>query len=197
MIGILYAKALLLNKRYKECSDLLSKINILPFEGATIGRELYHEAELMQAIEKIHAKNYTAALTFITDAKKWPQNLGVGKPYPENLDERLEDWMGYLCYEQMGKKKEAQESLQKVVQFKPKTENTVSNFFPANDLVTAWAMEKLDGRPKAEEWLNGQAKLYPDNKIIQWCKHTFEDKQPVKIDINDSGVRLVERLMLK
>jgi tetratricopeptide (TPR) repeat protein len=197
MIGMLYAKALLLNKHYKECSDLLSKIDILPFEGATIGRELYHEAELMQAIEKIHAKNYTAALTFITDAEKWPQNLGVGKPYSENLDERLEDWMSYLCYEQIGKKKEAQEFLQKVVQFKPKIENTVSNFLPANDLVTAWTMEKLDGRSKAEEWLNEQVRLYPDNKIIEWCKQTFENKQPVQTDINDSGVRLLERLMLK
>jgi tetratricopeptide (TPR) repeat protein len=197
VIGILYAKTLLLNKHYKECSDLLSKIDILPFEGATIGRELYHEAELMQAIEQIHAKNYTSALAFINDAKKWPLNLGVGKPYPENLDERLEDWMSYLCYEQLGKKEEAQESLQKVVQFKPKIENTVSNSLPANDLVTAWAMEKLDGRPKAAEWLNEQVKLYPGNKIIQWCKQTFEDKQPVKTEINDPGIRLVERLMLK
>ncbi|MDB5144096.1 MAG: hypothetical protein JWQ66_2809, partial [Mucilaginibacter sp.] len=105
MMGMLYAKTLLLTKRYKECSDLLSKINILPFEGATIGRELYHEAELMQAIEKIHSKNYAAALIIINEAKKWPQNLGVGKPYKENLDERLEDWMSYLCYQQMGKKK--------------------------------------------------------------------------------------------
>jgi tetratricopeptide (TPR) repeat protein len=193
----LYAKTLLLNKRYKECSDLLSKINILPFEGATIGRELYHEAELMQAIEKIHSENYAAALIFINDAKKWPLNLGVGKPYQENIDERLEDWMSYLCYQQMGKKKEAQGSLQEIIQFKPKIENTVSNFLPANDLVTLWAMEKLDGRAKAEGWLNEQVKLYPDNKIIGWCKQTFEDKQPVKTDINDSGVRLLERLMLK
>lgn len=120
--------------------------------------------------------------------------IGLGS---ENLDERLENWMGYLCYEQIGKKKEAQESLQKVVKFKPKTENTVINFSPANDLVTAWAMEKLDGKSKAEEWLIEQTKLYPDNKIVQWCEQVFEGKQPAKTDINDSGVRLVERLMLK
>ncbi len=195
IIGMLYAKTLLLNKRYKACSELLSRINILPFEGATIGRELYHEAELMQAIEKIQNKKYANALVFINDAKKWPLNLGVGKPYPENIDERLEDWMDYLCYQQSGEKEKSQGSLQKIIKFKPKIENTVSNFLPANDLVTAWAMEKLNGKTEAVEWLNARVKQYPDNKILVWCKQVFENEQSGKIDPDDPGVRLLDRLM--
>jgi tetratricopeptide (TPR) repeat protein len=62
IVGMLYAKILLLNKRYSECGKLLSHIDILPFEGATIGRELYRETELMQAVQKIEAKNYKTAL---------------------------------------------------------------------------------------------------------------------------------------
>jgi tetratricopeptide (TPR) repeat protein len=192
---MLYAKVLLLNKRYKECSELLSKINILPFEGATIGRELYREAELMQAIEQMKNKNYAGALAIINEAKKWPLNLGVGKPYPENLDERLEDWMSYLCYQQTDQKKSAQAYLQKVIQFKPKTENTVSNFIAANNLVTARAIEKLNGKAKATEWLNGEVKQYPDNKILQWCKQVFENEHLQKADRTDSGIRLLEHLM--
>ena len=195
IIGMLYAKVLLLNKRYKECSELLSKINILPFEGATIGRELYREAELMQAIEQMKNENYAGALAIINEAKKWPINLGVGKPYPENLDERLEDWMSYLCYQQTDQKKSAQAYLQKVIQFKPKTENTVSNFIAANNLVTARAIEKLNGKAKATEWLNGEVKQYPDNKILQWCKQVFENEHLQKADTTDSGVRLLEHLM--
>lgn len=195
IMGMLYAKVLLLNKRYKGCSELLSQINILPFEGATVGRELYREAELMQAIEKMKNKNYTKALLFINDAKKWSQNLGVGKPYHEDLDERLEDWMSYLCYQQIGKKKEAQESLQQIIQFKPKIENTVSNFSPANHLVTVWAMEKLGRKKEAVEWQNAQIKQYPDNKILEWCKQVFENEQPSKADTKDTGVRLLEQLM--
>ena len=49
---MLYAKTLLLNRRYSDCSRLLDGIDILPFEGATEGRELYHEAKLMQALEE-------------------------------------------------------------------------------------------------------------------------------------------------
>jgi predicted Zn-dependent protease len=174
IIGMLYAKTLLLNKRYSECGKLLSRIDILPFEGATIGRELYRETELMQAVEKLKAKNYQAALNYITDAKKWPANLGVGKPYPENIDERLEDWMSYLCYTKIG--------------------NTVSNFLSANHLVTAWAIEKLDGNTAAINWLNAEIQKYPEDKVIKWCKEVYENKIFKESDVSDAGIRILERL---
>jgi len=194
IMGMLYAKALLLNKRYAECGELLSKINILPFEGATIGRELYREAELMQAIDNIQAQKYSDALTFISDAKQWPENLGVGKPYADNLDDRLEDWLSYLCYERSGKNKEAQDCLQTIIRFKPIIENTVSDFLPANDLVTAWAIQKLQGKAAAIAWLNAQVKQYPDDKIVLWSKQVFENEL-VKADTTDAGVMILERLM--
>ena len=50
IMGMLYAKTLLLNKKFKESDAMLTKLNIIPFEGATEGRELYREAKLMQAI---------------------------------------------------------------------------------------------------------------------------------------------------
>jgi len=194
IMGILNAKVLLLNKRYKDCTDLLTKINILPFEGATIGRELFHEAELMQAIDNMSVKRYSVALTYIDAAKQWPENLGVGKPYAENLDERLEDWMTYLCYQQTGKTARATALLQKITAFKPKIENTVIDFLPANDLVTAWAIEKLSGKQKAAAWLDGQVKQFADNQIIIWCKQVFEHKESSAI-INDPEVRVLQRLM--
>jgi len=195
IIGILYAKVLLLNKRYKDCTDLLIKINILPFEGATIGRELYHEAELMQAIDNMSSKKYATALAYINDAKKWPQNLGVGKPYAENIDARLEDWMTYLCYMQTGKTKEAAALLHKITTFNPKIENTVIDFLPANDLVSAWAIEKLNGKQKAAGWLNAQVKQFPDNDIVAWCKKVFDSKAAANAIINDPEVRVLQRLM--
>jgi tetratricopeptide (TPR) repeat protein len=195
IIGILYAKTLLLNKRYHECGILLSHLDILPFEGATIGRELYRETELMQAVQKMGSKNYSSALNFINEAKKWPVNLGVGKPYAENLDERLEDWMSYQCYLKMDKNDEAMQYLQKIITFNPKTENTVSNFLPANHLVTAWAIVKQAGRDKALAWLNEETKQYPDDLVLQWCKQVFAGSQPHQTDISDSGIRILESLM--
>jgi len=31
--------------------------------------------------------------SLIDTARQWPENLGSGKPYPENADEHLEDWL--------------------------------------------------------------------------------------------------------
>lgn len=196
LMGMLYAKTLLLNKKYAAADAFLTKLEILPFEGATAGRQLYHEAKLMQALAEIKNKQYKKALQFIADAKSWPQNLGVGKPYEEDIDERLENWLDYLCYTNLGNNEKATKSVQKIVAFKPKLDNTVLNFLPANQLVSAWAIEKTSSAQKAQEWLQSQAKLYPDNKIVQWSLLVYT-KQPSDIltaDEKDGEVRIIEKL---
>ncbi|MEJ7587999.1 MAG: hypothetical protein WKI04_10610 [Ferruginibacter sp.] len=50
VMGMLFAKTLLLSKKYTSSDALLSNLKILPFEGGTEGRQLYHEAKLMQAV---------------------------------------------------------------------------------------------------------------------------------------------------
>jgi hypothetical protein len=39
-MGMLYAKTLLLNKNYAAADAFLTKLKILPFEGATIGKAI-------------------------------------------------------------------------------------------------------------------------------------------------------------
>lgn len=149
----------------------------------------------MLAIEKLRSNNYTGALTLTADAKLWPLNLGAGKPYPENIDERAEDWLTYLCYTKQGKDAEARKYLQKIIAFTPKTDNTVKNFLPANSLVTAWAMEKLDSKAAATAWLDSQVKQYPDNDIMQWCQQVFEKGSAEKADTSDTIVRILQQIM--
>jgi tetratricopeptide (TPR) repeat protein len=196
IMGMLYAKTLLLTKKYTVADVFLTQLKILPFEGATIGRQLYHEAKLMQAVTEMKNKQYKKALQFIVEAKLWPENLGVGKPYDENIDERLENWLNYMCYTSLGDKTTANESLQKIIAFSPKVDNTVVNFLPANQLVSAWAIEKISTAKKAEEWLHTQANIYPSNKIIQWCLQTYTKNQSVSLteDEKDGEVRILEKL---
>jgi tetratricopeptide (TPR) repeat protein len=197
IMGMLYAKTLLLNKKYAAADALLTKLQILPFEGATEGRQLYHEAKLMQAVMEIKNKQYKKALQFIAAAKLWPQNLGVGKPYQEDIDERLEDWLDYTCFTSLGNNAAASQSLQKITAFFPKVENTVRNFLPANHLVTAWAIEKSSSLAKAEEWLKAQSSLYPDNKIINWAVQVFGNQMASQLNEEDKNgeVRILEQLM--
>lgn len=196
LMGMLYAKTLLLNKKYAAADAFLTQLKILPFEGATAGRQLYHEAKLMQALAEMKNKQYKKALQLILDAKLWPENLGVGKPYGEDIDERLENWLNYQCYTSLGDADKAKSALQNIIAFNPKVDNTVMNFLPANQLITAWAIEKTSSAQKAEEWLQKQARLYPDNKIVQWTFETYRKKQSniLTEEEKDGEVRIIEKL---
>ena len=129
IMGMLYAKTLLLNQKYRESDAVLSRLEIIPFEGATEGRQMYREAKLMQAIREMRNKNFSKALLFINEAKLWPENLGEGKPYDKDIDERLENWMSYSCYHKMGDMKQANLALQNILGFDLQTDNTLSNIY--------------------------------------------------------------------
>jgi tetratricopeptide (TPR) repeat protein len=211
IMGMLYAKALLLNKRYRDADVMLSKLHIIPFEGATEGRVLYREAKLMQAVEALGRKydrgaasgrkddrgatssrqDYERAAKYIAAARLWPENLGVGKPYDDEIDGRLEDWMEYVA--RGGK---SGELLDRILAFKPRVDNTVRNFIPSNALVTAWAMEKKQGRDQAIIWLDEQAAAFPAfGDVLRWCKTAFENGRAVQFSGVDANVDILSALM--
>jgi tetratricopeptide (TPR) repeat protein len=186
----------LLNKKYAACDALLTKIDIIPFEGATDGRGLYHEAKLMQAVDAMKKKQYKTALNFIKAAKIWPVNLGVGKPYQQDIDERLEDWLTYLCYTKQNNTALAQQALQKLIAFTPKIDNTVRNFLPANNLISAWAYDALQNHAAAEQLLNQWQQKEPSNAIFNWCKTQYETPGKVVNDnIKNESVRIINALL--
>jgi tetratricopeptide (TPR) repeat protein len=193
IMGMLYAKTLLLNKRYKDADAMLAKLHIIPFEGATEGRALYREAKLMQAVEAIRGKDHKTAAKYIAAARLWPENLGVGKPYDNDIDSRLEDWMEYIS----GGSKSG-ELLDRILSFSPRVDNTVRNFIPSNALVTARAMEKKQGKNGAIAWMDEQIAAFPAHaKVLQWCKDMFINGHATELaeEEKDANVRILERLM--
>ncbi len=189
IMGMLYAKTLLLNGKYKESDAVLKKLNIIPFEGATEGRELYREAKLMQAIGEMQKKNYNAALKFINESKLWPPNLGVGKPYDEDIDTRLEDWMTYLIYDRTKKTGPAKSALEKIDKVKNDNPQPVQ-------LVSAWSMEKQGQKDEAVRWLDQLIQKYPQNKMMLWVKSTFLKQAGDSIEENEKNAttRLLEKI---
>jgi tetratricopeptide (TPR) repeat protein len=107
ILGMLHAKALLLNQRYADADDALAKLNVLPYEGATEGRALYREAQLMLGAADARAGKWAEAARRVAAAREWPEHLGAGKPYAENVDERLEDQLQAVCLERLGRVAEA------------------------------------------------------------------------------------------
>ena len=107
MLGMEYAKALIDSRQYQDALDVLDRLVVLPYENASEGRELYEKAHLMLAGANIRGRKYEQALDHVTKSKEWPEHLGVGKPY--DADERLQDFMEFLCKVKLGKAAKAPE----------------------------------------------------------------------------------------
>lgn len=114
IIGMELTKMLIRNNEYEEADQLLSTLNVLPFEGATDARRLYRETKLMLSHLALEAGDFSQALEKIEESEEWPARLGVGKPFPELIDESLENFMRFLIHKKSGEKEESQGNLRKV-----------------------------------------------------------------------------------
>ena len=112
---LLRAAAYMTNDRYEEAFEFLRTAVFLPAEGSLLGRDLYFQAAIKIAVDRYQSKKYQEALDWCNKARLWPENLGSGKPYPEYCDERLEDWISYLCLSKLGKRDQAVSLLDKII----------------------------------------------------------------------------------
>lgn len=175
-LGLLHAKTLLKNKLFRKADEVLSKIEVLPNEGATAGRKLYKETQLMLALKEMKEKKYKKALKYIEISKQWPENLGVGKPYESDLDERLENWLAFECYTKLGDKISAQQMLNQILSFKPKKTAYINTFSSVNNLITAWAMQHTGKEEEAETFLQNWSEKEPHNSLVKWVISVFNGK---------------------
>ena len=103
-LGLHYAKILEAEGKYSGCTGLLQKLEVLPSEGTTEGREIWRNANIGEALNLMKDKKYKKALGSIAKAKQWPENFGVGKPY--DVDEQKEDSIRSECLKYLGQKTE-------------------------------------------------------------------------------------------
>ena len=165
-VTMLLAKSQLLSGQYKASSDILEKIHILPYEGATEGRQMYHEAWLMQAVDQVKRGKFKEASSSITKSRQWPERLGVGKPYDSDIDDRAESYLEGVLLEKSKRTGEAKAKWEKVISYKSRGENV-------NTLLTALALKKLGRADEGEQLLVEWTKNHPYNKLAQWCRTTY------------------------
>jgi hypothetical protein len=84
---------------------VLERTDVLPYEGAWEGRDLYRQAHLLPAALSLKNKKYRAAAASVEKARLWPENLGVGKPF--DVDERLENFILAAAAEKGGDREKA------------------------------------------------------------------------------------------
>jgi tetratricopeptide (TPR) repeat protein len=102
--GMLYVRCLMLNNRYPAAEKVLDQLQMLPYEGAKDGHKLYEQTKLTLAVELIKAGQLQNALKKVDEARLWPENLGVGAPYPDMVNSSLENDVATLIKEAEHKK---------------------------------------------------------------------------------------------
>lgn len=121
-IALQYAKVLLDNEQYQNCADILEKTTFIPFEGSTVGKEIFEQAYVNLALNAIKQKDYDHALSLLERSKAWPESLGVGAPFEP--DNRLQQYLEAICLEKLGKKNEAISRRDSLINFAVK-QNTI------------------------------------------------------------------------
>ena len=109
-----YLQALVKSGKYVEAERILERITILPFEGQSGSHVMYRDVKLHLAASSIDSGKVSAALKKIDEARLWPHNLGVGKPYDYMIHSTLEDWMTAVAYSRMGRTDKAEEYLGRI-----------------------------------------------------------------------------------
>jgi hypothetical protein len=166
ILGMLHAKALLANGRYREGAGILARLDVIPYEGSVEGRRLYREAHLMLAVQALAKGDAAAAGREVDAARLWPENLGAGKPYPADVDERLEDLLAAQCLERRGERAAAAGLRQRVTAWEGRDRG-------AGTLVEALALEQsgrgADGQKLVAEWTSRE----PGSPLAAWAAKAY------------------------
>ena len=175
----LYARTLTLNKQYANADKILNTIHILPFEGERGGRLMYREIKMMLAINALAKGKTKEARKKVDEANMWPHSLGVGKPYDNMIDDRLENWTYAMIAVQSKNKFDKELYLMKVVQSTQRVNN------PSGLLqCMAWAM--LGRKQQADDLFAEWQSLQRNDTLKEWgerfFKHNRDKDYPFDLD---------------
>ncbi len=99
IVGMLYVRCLMSDDQYSKAEKILSSIHILPYEGARNGHRLFKQIKLMLALQQLQKRHFSDALKKVNESREWPEHLGVGKPYSNQINHELTDEIENLIKE--------------------------------------------------------------------------------------------------
>lgn len=167
-IGLKLAKGYCETGQYAACIKLLKRLMVLPNEGAYAGRAVFRAANLYQAMDYLKRSDFGRAQTALATSMEWPENLGVGKPYDDQIDSRLEDYIQGRIFAGRGNSDKAAMCLKQVAD-----RRTPSSRFTSGNLLTALAMRESGRASEADAWVASWPQSFPDNRIAEWCAAVY------------------------
>ena len=200
-MGLQYARYLNKVGQYASSLEILKKITVLPNEGATAGRVVWRNSNLNLAVDAYKNEQYSDALLFADEARRFPENLGVGKTY--FTDERLEDFVSVLCYDKMNKKSEAAVFEKKIIETISDRKAEIP--WNSGDLITAFLLRKQNKNDDAVKLVERLETMNPDQVGTRWgiaifkgdldtAERIVSDNPSASSVLNDQSYQILLRL---
>lgn len=164
--GMLYAKSLIKNGSPAEAVRFLEGYEVLPFEGAREGRQVYYEACIRAALQAFEKEAYESVVAYAKKARLWPRNLGVGKPY--EVDERMEHYILAKAYEKTGDRQQQTAHRDWVVEY-----DTGNAGASPNLLFQALLLKAENRAEKAAMLIEAALQENPGNPDLEWVEKAF------------------------
>lgn len=172
-IALLYAKTLVEVKKYSQSINVLKDVIVLPSELAMTSRNIYFDAHVFLANEFIQKRKYDKAIQLLNDSKKWPEHLGVGKPYA--VDNRVQDYLLAMCYDRLNKADKKQLLLEDVARY---TLTNKGHYI--NDLFGALALKKLERKDDLNKLLSKLKDKDKTNLVLSFYNKDKEKLLAIK-----------------
>ena len=170
-LALLRAKALLLTGQNQAAAEFLASLHVLPAEGTTEARALFHEAHLLLAVDRLQLGAFDDALRLVGIARQWPEALGTGKPYPADIDERLEDWLTAQCDLALKSPAKARETLGRILVTPAHAKGQ-----RVGDLIRALALKQAGRAADAEQLLKDWRAQDPSSDLAEWGGGLFDGR---------------------
>ncbi len=187
-IGIQYAIALINNGQYAKSLKTLEGMNILPSEGARLGKVVFEQASLFLSMDLIKNKKYGEAIKMIEKSKEWPETLGVGKPY--DVDTRIQDYLKIFCLDKLNRKSETAVLQKSVIDY------TNQQMAPSFSNILAIKLLMAKGENEAANTLI-QKMGNSDNPVQKWVVATSKKDQAAISDLEKGFSKNTDFMILK
>lgn len=188
-----YARSLLKMDRFENCLSVLQKATILPYEGAGEGHQVYRQANILLSAQNLASGEYDKAVVFAERAKKWPENLGVGRPFES--DERLENFVLALAFEKNGEREKSRLLYQNIVDFTEKRKLS----WDTNHIFGLMALKRLGKDQAAQSLLDSWTLARPaQNRALLWASALLtQNTRDLSVLKKESDVRDAALVLMK
>lgn len=187
--GYDYAKSLYNNGQYANCLKVMRELNILPNEGARSGHNTYRNAQILQSLNYYNKGSYKKAIKLIDEARKWPENLGVGRP--KVTDERIEDFLQYQCFKQIGNESKAKELKKQIIDYTLSSSDIPGSSYNSSILLGVLMLKENGQQDKANQIMKEWLSTNEEDKTAQWAMAVYsgdtDNAQKLAESINNAG----------